>query len=302
MAPCRCAFCSAGSASGRCILRAAAPSRAPPNKSGVKALFADSADPCARTRCVPRASWTVGDRRSTRAEIAVASLEPGDYAFVYDLELDILRGRGAAHRDASRPPGARPPRWCRYAAPPHGTVVLLHGYLQNRDSMTPWAIRARAGGLSLRRRRPARAWRVHGKTHLVRRLRVAGYLRRHRRPRASRLGRVARRAARRVVRRVGRAADRGPRSRAVSTVVAFEPFASAERATPELMRAAFAREAAGNLATRSSRPRISSRRRIGGFDWRDADIPAALARTRRPCCSCTARRTRGCRPITAARS
>jgi pimeloyl-ACP methyl ester carboxylesterase len=73
-------------------------------------------------------------------------------------------------------------------------------------------------------------------------------------------------------------AGRDPR---VATVVAFEPFASGERAVPELMRGAFANEARGVTDAQFAAAHVKQAK-IAGFNWKDADIPAALARTRAP--------------------
>ncbi len=88
----------------------------------------------------------------------------------------------------------------------------------------------------------------------------------------------------------------------VKTVVAFEPFASAERAVPELMRAVFTEEAAG-ISDRQFAAAHVKQARVAGFAWADADIPAALQRDARAGVV-PARRggCRGCHPITAARS
>ena len=64
---------------------------APPNKSGVKPLFGDwavlehSPDAFAET-------WTV-DVGPPKAKIAVASIEPGDYGYVYDLKMSYPEGK-----------------------------------------------------------------------------------------------------------------------------------------------------------------------------------------------------------------
>jgi len=63
--------------------------------------------------------------------------------------------------------------------------------------------------------------------------------------------------------------------------VAFEPFASAESAVPELMRAAFASQARG-ISDRQFAAAHVKEAKYAGFSWADADIPAALARTRAP--------------------
>jgi pimeloyl-ACP methyl ester carboxylesterase len=67
----------------------------------------------------------------------------------------------------------------------------------------------------------------------------------------------------------------------VSAVVAFEPFASADKAVPELMRAVFKKEARGITDAQFAAAHVKEAR-IAGFDWRAADIPAALSRTRAP--------------------
>jgi pimeloyl-ACP methyl ester carboxylesterase len=64
-------------------------------------------------------------------------------------------------------------------------------------------------------------------------------------------------------------------------VVAFEPFSSAEKAVPELMRAAFASQARG-LSDQQFAAAHVKQARIAGFDWSQADIPAALAQTTAP--------------------
>ena len=73
-------------------------------------------------------------------------------------------------------------------------------------------------------------------------------------------------------------AGRDPR---VRTVVAFEPFYSAEIAVPELMRAAFASQARG-LSDQQFAAAHVKQARIAGFNWSQADIPAALAKTSAP--------------------
>ena len=50
---------------------------------------------------------------------------------------------------------------------------------------------------------------------------------------------------------------------------------------PELMRAVFAREA-GGISDRQFATAHLKQARIAGFDWKDADIPAALKRAQAP--------------------
>src|SRR5215204_1251635 len=115
----------------------------PPNKSGVRPLFAD-------LELIKRApdafadTWLVAVAQP-RADIAVAAVEPGDYAFEYDLALDYPDGKvpNISRFHAYWRPAAEV---VRYPGPPKGTVILLHGYLQNRNSVTPWAVRLAQAG------------------------------------------------------------------------------------------------------------------------------------------------------------
>jgi pimeloyl-ACP methyl ester carboxylesterase len=67
----------------------------------------------------------------------------------------------------------------------------------------------------------------------------------------------------------------------IAGVVALQPFASAERAVPELMRGAFPVQARG-ISDAQFAAAHRKEARIAGFDWAAADIPAALRRTRAP--------------------
>ena len=115
---------------------------APPNKSGIKPLFSDlgilehAPEAFAETWIVPI--------RQPRADIAVASIEPGDYALEYDLRLAYADGKAPtiSHFSASWRAAAEVARY----PDSKGTVILLHGFLQNRNSMTPWAIRLAQAG------------------------------------------------------------------------------------------------------------------------------------------------------------
>jgi pimeloyl-ACP methyl ester carboxylesterase len=67
----------------------------------------------------------------------------------------------------------------------------------------------------------------------------------------------------------------------VTSVVAFEPFSSAEKAVPELMRSAFAAEARG-ISDEQFAMAHRKEAALAGFSWTDADLFAALHRTRAP--------------------
>ena len=250
---------------------------APPNKSGIRPLFADldilkhAPDAFAETWTVPIAK--------PRADIAVASIEPGDYAFAYDLSLDYPEGKppvitrfNAYWRPAKQA--------SLYPPPPKGTVILLHGYLQNRNYVTPWAVRlAQAGyrcavvdlrghGASTGKHISFGAFEAPDISAVIDDLGRRGWD-------VSRVGLLGVSYGASVALLT---AGRDPR---VKAVVAFEPFASAERAVPELMRAVFTREAGGISDAQFAAAHLKQAR-IAGFDWKDADIPAALKRSQAP--------------------
>ena len=248
---------------------------APPNKSGIKALFADS-PLVANAPLAFAQTWKVKVARP-RADIAVASVEPGDYGFVYELALEYAEGQPPAIRrmDAFWRSSSE-----RVPLAPKGTVVLLHGYLQDKRFVTPWAVRLAQEGF----RCALVDLRGHGQStgsHISFGAFEAGDV-------SAVIDDLAARGW--DVSRVGLlgvsygasvallAAGRDPR---VSAVVAFEPFSSAERAVPELMRAVFASQARG-ISDQHFADAHLKQARIAGFDWKDADIPAALARSRAP--------------------
>jgi pimeloyl-ACP methyl ester carboxylesterase len=250
---------------------------APPNQGRIPALFADSP----AIRKAPQAfaaTWQV-TVAAPAARIAVASIEPGDYGFEYDLQLSYPEG--GAPRIERFNTFWRPVHEARLGAmPPRGTVLLLHGYLQDKRFVTPWAIRLAQEGF----RCAVVDLRGHGES-TGKHISFGAF---EARDIAAVIDDLARRGW--DVSRVGLfgisygasvsllAAGRDPR---VAAVVAFEPFASAERAVPELMRAAFARQARG-ISDRQFAEAHRKEARIGGFSWSDADIPAALARTQAP--------------------
>lgn len=240
---------------------------APPNKSGIKPLFSEH-EILKRAPDAFAETWTVPIAKP-RAEIAVASIEPGDYAFAYDAQPNHLSASWRSSKDAMR-----------YPPPSKGTVILLHGFLQNRNSVTPWAIRlAQAGyrcavldlrghGASTGRHISFGAFEARDVSAVIDDLGRRGWD-------VSRVGLFG------VSYGASVALLTAGRDTRVKAVVAFEPFASAERAVPELMRAVFTREAAG-ITDRQFAAAHARQARIAGFDWADADIPAALKRTRAP--------------------
>jgi pimeloyl-ACP methyl ester carboxylesterase len=249
---------------------------APPNKSGIKPLFSDlgilerAPEAFAETWIVPI--------RQPRADIAVASIEPGDYTFEYDLRLTYADGKAPtiSHFSASWRAAAEVARY----PVSKGTVILLHGFLQNRNSMTPWAIRlAQAGyrcavldlrgqGASTGKHISFGAFEARDVSAVIDDLGRRGWD-------VSRVGLLGISYGASVALLTAGSDTR------VKTVVAFEPFSSAERAVPELMRAVFIDEAAG-ISDRQFAAAHAKQARVAGFDWKDADIPAALKQTQAP--------------------
>ena len=180
-------------------------------------------------------------------------------------------------------------------------MILLHGFLQNRNSMTPWAIRlAQAGyrcavldlrgqGASTGKHISFGAFEARDVSAVIDDLGRRGWD-------VSRVGLLG------VSYGASVALLTAGRDARVKAVVAFEPFASAERAVPELMRAVFTRRGGRDL-----RPSIR-----GGPRQAGERLPASTGRmptSRRRCRSTRApvlflhgEADRGCRPITAARS
>ena len=250
---------------------------APPNKSGIKPLFADG-DILRRAPETFAATWTL-EVGPPRAQIAVASIEPGDYGFTYDLQMDYPQGKEPKILRFTadwRPASAKVP----FTQTPRGTVLLLHGYLQNRNSVTPWAVKlAQAGfrcivfdlrghGESTGDHISFGAFESRDVSQLLDDLERRGWD-------VSRVGLFGLSYGASV------ALVTAGRDHRIASVVAFEPFANAETAVPELMRAAFATRARGISDEQFARAHRKEAA-IAGFDWADADIPAALKRAQAP--------------------
>jgi pimeloyl-ACP methyl ester carboxylesterase len=268
-----CALVAAGCVSSMLARRVVAP----PNKSGVKALFADS-PVIAHAPDAFSEVWRVRVANPP-ADIVVASIEPGDYAFQYDLKLsyppasgpriDHFNAHWLAAQDAKR-----------LAAPPKGTLLFLHGYLQDKRFLTPWAIRLAQEGY----RCVVVDLRGHGEStgeHISFGAFEAADITAVIDDLAGRDWDVSRVGLFGVSYGASIALLTAGRDARVRAVVAFEPFASAEKAVPELMRAAFASQARG-LSDRQFAAAHLKQARIAGFDWAQTDIPAALARSSAP--------------------
>ena len=248
-----------------------------PNKSGIPPLFANW-DAIKHAPDAFAETWTV-DVGPPAAKIAVASVEPGDYGMVYDLRLSYPAGK-PPHVDYFKSYWKAAKDRVPRVAPPRGTVLLLHGYLQTRDSVTPWAVRLAQAGfrcvlLDLRGQGQSTgdyvsfgAFESRDVSQVLDDLARRGWD-------VSKVGVLG------VSYGASVALLTAGRDARVSSIVAFEPFASAESAVPELMRAAFASEARG-ISDRQFAAAHVKEAKYAGFSWADADIPAALARTRAP--------------------
>lgn len=248
---------------------------APPNKSGIRPLFADS-DLVRHGPDAFAATWSV-EVGPPAARIAVAAIEPGDYGYVYDLKMTYAEGK-PPHVESLN--GYWRPAAQVQRIPSRGTVLLLHGYLQSRNYIVPWAVRLAQAGfrcvvLDLRGHGESTgdhisfgAFESRDLTQVLDDLARRGWD-------VSRVGLLGVSYGASVALLTAGHDDR------VATVVALEPFASAERAVPELMRAAFAKESQGITDRQFAAAHIKEAK-IAGFRWPEADIVAALGRSRAP--------------------
>jgi pimeloyl-ACP methyl ester carboxylesterase len=248
---------------------------APPNQSGIKPLFGDL-EILRHSHAAYANTWTL-DVGPPAATLALASVEPGDYGFVWKAQVEYPPGEAPqiTRVDASWRASAE-----AAPIPARGTVLLLHGYLQTREFMVPWAVRlAQAGyrcalvdlrghGASSGKHISFGAFESRDLTQVLDDLARRGWD-------VSRVGVLG----------VSYGASVGlvtaGQDARIAAVVALQPFASAERAVPELMRGAFSRHARG-ISDRQFAAAHVKEAKIAGFDWAAADIPAALQRTRAP--------------------
>jgi pimeloyl-ACP methyl ester carboxylesterase len=250
---------------------------APPNKSGIKPIFWDS-PVVARGPDAYSDTWKI-HVNDPPADIAVASVEPGDYGLQYDLRLSYPDGR-APNIDFFNAYWRPAKEVVRRTEPPLGTIVIIHGYLTDKRFLVPWAVRlAQAGyrcalvdlrghGESTGKHIGFGAFEAHDVSAVIDDLAARGWD-------VSHVGLLG------VSYGASVALLTAGRDARISRVVAFEPFSSAEKAVPELMRAVFTKESKGISDAQFAAAHIKEAR-IAGFDWADADIPAALARTRAP--------------------
>jgi len=250
---------------------------APPNKSGIKPIFWDS-PVVARGPVAYAETWKI-HMAEPPADIAVASVEPGDYGLQYDLRMSYPEGR-VPNIDSFNAYWRPATKVVRRTEPPLGTIVLIHGYLMDKRFLVPWAVELAQAGY----RCALVDLRGHGEStgqHI-------GFGAFEARDISAVIDDLGRRGW--DVSHVGLfgvsygasvALLTAGRDVRVRRVVAFEPFSSAERAVPELMRAVFTKQSKGITDAQFAAAHVKEAR-IAGFRWSDADIPAALAHTTAP--------------------
>jgi pimeloyl-ACP methyl ester carboxylesterase len=247
----------------------------PPNKSGIPPLFGNL-DFLKHSSEAYSDTWTL-EVGPPPARLAVAIVEPGDYDFAWNAVLEYPEGKPPTVKQVSAHwrPATQATR-----KPARGTILLLHGYLQNREFLVPWALRlAEAGyrcvlvdlrghGASTGKHISFGAFESRDLSGVLDELQRRGWD-------VSQVGvlGVSYGASVGLV-----TAGQDPR---IAAVVALQPFASAERAVPELMRGAFSVHARGITDAQFAAAHVKEAK-IAGFDWAAADIPAALQRARAP--------------------
>jgi pimeloyl-ACP methyl ester carboxylesterase len=205
------------------------------------------------------------------ARLSVGVIEPGQYALDWQPRIQgpkVWVDRPVAFHGAASGDRAQ------------GTVLLLHGFGTCKEQMLPWAFELANAGyrtvlVDLRGHgRSTGKWVGFGALEkqdlhrVVDRLEELGFTE----------GRLA-------VMGVSYGASVGLAYAAedsrVATVVALEPFASAQEGIPELARAVFPAEA-GRISDRMFRAAFAMGAARGGFDWRATNIGSSVARLRAP--------------------
>jgi len=250
---------------------------APPNKSGIPPLFVDW-DAVKQAPVAFAETWTV-KVGPPAATLSMASVEPGDYGLIYDLRMDYENGKSphVASLKTFWKPSREAARW---SVPPLGTVLLLHGYLQDKRFVTFWAVRLAQAGyrcalVDLRGHGTSTGRHISFGAFESRDLELVLNDLEHRGWDVSRVGLFG------VSYGASIALVTAGRDRRIAAVVALQPFMSAERAVPELMRAAFPNEARG-ITDRQFAAAHLKEAAWGNFSWSNADIPSALKRTQAP--------------------
>jgi pimeloyl-ACP methyl ester carboxylesterase len=208
------------------------------------------------------------------AEISVATIEPGDYAFHYELVFkDLPNGRkSVSSKHDWKVPEPRPPQ----AANPKGTIVLLHGYYETKEDMVHWGLRLAEAGyrvvlLDFRGHgRSSGPWigygsfEVHDLRQVLDDLQAKGLA-------GEKIGVLG----------ISYGASMGllwaAQDQRVAAVVALEPFSNARQMPKELGRAIMPKLA--GLLTDADFDRATAKAaKLGGFSWKDGDVQAAVER------------------------
>lgn len=244
-----------------------------PNKEHPPRVVRD-ADYAERVDALYSQSWRVKVGLPA-AELAVAVLEPGNYAFRYNVEVkqnDQGRKRLAPKLDWTLPP--------QPAAAPKGTVLVLHGYRDAKENMLHWAlvlaefgyrtvlVDLRGHGRSTGDSIAYGAFEAKDLVQVLDDLDRRGLL-------AGRLGVLG----------VSYGASTGlllaARDPRVAAVVALEPFSNARDAVVEFAHGVAPNEAA-KISDATFAAAVARAEKQGDFAWADGDVLAAMPRVKAP--------------------
>ena len=209
------------------------------------------------------------------AELSVAVIEPGDYRGFYDIEV---KQNEKGHRWLA--PNLRWTTPARKLLAVEGTVLLLHGYMDSKEEVLHWALYLTAQGyrcvlVDFRGHgRSTGKWISFGAFEARDLSQVLDDLEK----RSLRTGKVGVLGVSYGGSTAILLAASDPR---VGAVVALEPYSSAETAIVE-----FAHGVAPRIAAKISQATFASAvakaPKLGGFNWRDADVAAAAERVTVP--------------------
>lgn len=246
---------------------------APPNRDHPPRAVRD-ADYAKRVDALYAQSWRV-PVGPPAAELAVAVIEPGNYAFRYNVEVkqnDQGRKWLAPKLDWTLPP--------QPAGAPKGTVLVLHGYRDAKENMLHWALALAEAGY----RTVLVDLRGHGRStgdsiaygafeakdlvQVIDDLARRGLL-------AGKLGVIG----------VSYGASTGlllaARDARVAAVVALEPFSNARDAVVEFAHGVAPTEAA-KISDATFAAAVARAEKQGNFSWADGDVLAAMPRVKVP--------------------
>ena len=212
------------------------------------------------------------------AEISVATLEPGDYHFHYEIVFkDLGNGHSSfAPKHDWQAPNPRLPR----AKTVKGTIVVIPGYQETKEDVVHWGLRLAESGyravlVDLRGQgRSTGNWMGYGsfEPHDLRQVLDDLQARGLAGEKIGVLG-ISYGASMSLLWAV-----QDPR---VGAVVALEPFSSAREATRDLGRALMPKLSAMLSDAQLARAQDEAAR-LGGFAWQDGDVLAAVERLKAP--------------------